>query len=157
GETLKDSIFPDIFRKTEFKIAPWISDDYMKANLLNAIARSYAGLGDKEKARALLENAIKTAERVPVLDLYRTISFDSGFNCGPLPLNSIAESYAKMGDKEEGRALLKYMEEQLNSIDYLGQLSRFYSALGDKDKKAHANVVLEDEGANTFKAGALIS
>ena len=46
------------------QVAERISGDYDKAVVLRVIAESCVKLGDKEKARSLLVDAIKAAERI---------------------------------------------------------------------------------------------
>jgi len=89
GETMKDSAFLE----EAVKIADRIGDDSQKAYALNGIAGSYARLGDKGKARALLEDAIKTAEWI---DSEGKVSV----------LSAIVMSYAKLAESSNDPAML---------------------------------------------------
>jgi tetratricopeptide (TPR) repeat protein len=97
-----------------------------KANALIEIAEFYARLGDKERASALLSDAIRAAERV----------IDNGPKA--IALMSIAKSYASVGDKEKARALLLDItktSEQINNefskASTLSEIVEFYVKLAE--------------------------
>ncbi|MEP7341165.1 MAG: hypothetical protein ABI977_25770 [Acidobacteriota bacterium] len=70
-----------------------ISDDHFKADALREIAASYAKLGDKEKASALLAEAVKTAGLIRYDDHKANA------------LSATAASYAKLAESSNDRAL----------------------------------------------------
>ena len=89
GETMKDGALLE----EAVKIADRIGDDSQKAYALNGIADSYVRLGDKGKARALLEDAINTAEWIDREDKVSVLS-------------EIVMSYAKLAESSNDPALL---------------------------------------------------
>jgi tetratricopeptide (TPR) repeat protein len=89
GETMKDGALLE----EAVKIAHQISDDSQKAYALNGIADSYVRLGDKWKARVLLEDAIRTAEWIDREDKVSV-------------LIEIVMSYAKLAESSNDPALL---------------------------------------------------
>ncbi len=106
-----------------------IHDDDSKADALRAIAESYAKLGDKEKASALLAEAVKTAGLISD-DPYRTSA-----------LQAIAKSIAKLGEKEKAGALLaevvktaRLIRYDLAKIGVLRAIAESYAKLGEKEK-----------------------
>src|SRR5262249_39964622 len=92
--------------KFALQVVERISNGSDKATALIDLAESYAKIGDKERASALLSDAIRAAEGVTD-DLSKTPA-----------LIAIAKSYAKIGDKEKANAQLLYsvkMAEQIRN------------------------------------------
>jgi tetratricopeptide (TPR) repeat protein len=108
---------------------------YLSADALKATAMYYAMLGESMKDGALLDKAIKTADRI-----------SNNYYKAPAQ-SAIAESYAKLGDKEKTRVLLE---------DALRTVERIDSAGGDKAEvlimiyRSYARV------GETMKDGALL-
>src|SRR5262245_14477191 len=107
-----------------------------KATALIEIAELWARLGDKERASALLPDAIKTAERIGN-DASKAST-----------LTHISESYARLGDKERASALLPgaiKAAERINDdhprASALIEIAESYAKLGDKEK---ASALLPD-------------
>ncbi len=78
-----------------------IKGDTYKAIVLIAIAESYAKLGDKMKASALLEKSSALLLKTP-----KTAGRISDDDPKTIVLTAIAESFAKLGDKAKSSALL---------------------------------------------------
>src|SRR6266508_3001991 len=94
GALLKEAIkIAERISKYTSKSDPLNSTARFYADALNAIARSYAELGDKKKARALLEDAVKAAKWI------------DGFNKASV-LSAIVRSYAKVAESSNDPALL---------------------------------------------------
>ena len=112
------------------------SDSSDKANALIEIAEFYARLGDKERASALLPDAIKTAERI------------SDDRSKASTLIDIAESYAELGDTEKASALLPDAIKTAERISYdLSKANVLRSAVRPIDKiedKEKARLLLSD-------------
>ncbi len=108
-----------------FKVLERVQDDDYKVSLLRAIAESYASLGDREEASALLAEAVGLTR--------------DGYSKAPA-LRAIADSYAKLGDKEKAPALLAAAVETAGlmddyyKVDELRLLAESYAQLGDKEK-----------------------
>jgi tetratricopeptide (TPR) repeat protein len=95
----------------------------------NALTESYARLGEKEKANALLAEAVKTVNLIRDDDVKAKA------------LRVIAESYAKLGDKEKANALLAEAVKAAGLIPAdrskattLRMIVESYTKLGDKEK-----------------------
>ena len=107
-----------------------------KANALIEIAEFYARLGDKERASALLPDAIKSAERIGA----------DGSKVSALI--AIAKFYARLGDKERASALLpdaiktaERISDDGSKASTLINIAESYAELGDTEK---ASALLPD-------------
>src|SRR5262245_4075303 len=82
-----------------------ISNNTSKANAMKQVAESYTRLGDKEKASALLSDAIKTLE-LPGSDSFKDST-----------MHEIAVAYARLGETTKDRALLS---DALRTVERIG-------------------------------------
>jgi tetratricopeptide (TPR) repeat protein len=151
GVTTKDNAFLEQAIKTRDSDDPNIPDS---KDLLIAIAKSYARLGEKEKTRSLLLRAINLpAEELEIWMKNRH-------------LNDVAHACSESVESTKDRAVLEdatnvaeRMGDGYSKINALNAIAESYARLGDKDK---ARALLSDtlkiaEGISdgNFKGGSL--
>ncbi len=120
GEAMKDGALLEEAIKIAERISKYTSKSdplnstaRFYADALNAIARSYAEIGETKKAGALLEEVIKIANRIG----------DDYTHYKSYTLSETAESYAKLGDKKKARALLEDAVKAAKWIDGFNKAS----------------------------------
>jgi hypothetical protein len=145
--------------KFALQVVERISNGSDKATALIDIAESYAKIGDKERASALLSDAIRAAERVTD-DLSQTPA-----------LIAIAKFYAKLGDKEKASAQLLYsvkkaeqIRNEFSKASNLTEIIEFYAKLAESSKDPALYDVpfrlieeLRDDGSKNQALDAILS
>ena len=150
GEITKDSAFLEEAVKNTDRL----SHDSDKYGCLIAIARSYAGLEEKEKARSLLLQAINSATKAEEETRYGD------------HLREVVHACAETAESTKDRALLKdatnvveRMGDDYYKIDALNAIAESYAGLGDKDKASallkNAIETADRNGNDYFKVLAL--